>query len=39
MVITKLYDKEQKRIVMIRKNNLKGKNIIIDNDLSGKKDR
>lgn len=36
MVTAKLYDKEQKRIVMIRKNNLKGKNIIIDNDLTWK---
>lgn len=36
IVTAKLYDKEQKRIVMIRKNNLKGKNIIIDNDLTWK---
>ena len=36
MVTAKLKDKDQKRIVMIKKNNLKGKNIIIDNDLTWK---
>lgn len=34
MITAKLNDEEQKRIVMIRKKNLKGKTIIIDNNLT-----
>lgn len=37
MVIAKIKDKEQKKEIMIKKKNLKGKNIFIENGLTWKK--